>query len=120
MQNFQDMNKNIQGDFQICIDVPLSRSPEMPFCFNLKIIPSCQTLSKALDISKKTLLTSNPSSNDLEILWVIDNNWLILESPCLKPDWFGEIRLLEIKNLKISLEISLSRILSQIKSRETG
>ena len=33
--------------------------------FNLKISPSCQPLLKALDISKTTPLTSNPSSNDL-------------------------------------------------------
>ena len=43
------------------------KSPEMPFCFSLKITPSCQTLSKALDMSKKTLLISSPSSKDLKI-----------------------------------------------------
>ena len=36
-----------------------NKSPEMPFCFSLEITPSCQTLSKALDMSKKTLLTSS-------------------------------------------------------------
>ena len=35
-------------------------SPEMPFCSSLKITPSSQTLSKALDISKNTRLTSIP------------------------------------------------------------
>ena len=34
-------------------------SPKMSFDFNLEIIPPCQTSSKALDMSKKTLLTSN-------------------------------------------------------------
>ena len=53
-----------------------NKSPEMPFCFSLKITPSCQTLSKALDMSKKTLLTSSSSSKDLLISWVID--WLML------------------------------------------
>ena len=33
-----------------------NRSPKMPFCSSLKITPLCLTLSKALDISKKTLL----------------------------------------------------------------
>ena len=97
-----------------------NRSPEILFCFNLKISPSCQTLSKALDISKKTPLTSNPSSNDFQISWVIDKNWLIHESAGLTFDWFGEIGLLEVKNLKISLKISLSKILPQMGRRETG
>ena len=64
----------------------------MPFYFNLKIIPSCHTLSNAFDISRKTLLTSNPSSSDLYISRVIDKSWLTQESPGLKPDWFCEIR----------------------------
>ena len=37
-----------------------SKLPDMPFCFNLKM----KTLSNAFDISRKTPLTSNPSSND--------------------------------------------------------
>ena len=31
-----------------------NNSPEMPFCSSLKMIPSCQTLSKAVDMSKKS------------------------------------------------------------------
>ena len=34
-------------------------------------------------------------------------------------DWFAETRLLEIKNLNISLKTSLSKILPQIGSKET-
>ena len=45
---------------------------------------------------------------------------MIHESPGLNPDWFGEIRLLEVKDLNISLKISLSKILPQIGRRETG
>ena len=41
--------------------------PEIPFRFSLRSKPSCHTLSKTLDISKKTPLTSNPSSKDLYI-----------------------------------------------------
>ena len=43
-------------------DKIFSKSFEIQFYLSLNIIPSCQTLSKALYISKKTLLTSNPSS----------------------------------------------------------
>ena len=38
----------------------------MMFCFNLEISPSRETLSKALDMSKKTLLTSNPLSKNVK------------------------------------------------------
>ena len=37
--------------------------PDIPFCNNLKGRLLCHTLSKALEMSKKTLLTSNPSLN---------------------------------------------------------
>ena len=69
----------------------------MSFCFNLKRSPSYQTLSKALDMSKKTLLTSNPLSKDVKISWVIDNSWLMQESLGWKPDWFFEMSLLAEK-----------------------
>ena len=39
----------------------------MSFRFNLKIIPSCQNLSKTLDMFKKTLPTSNALSKDVKI-----------------------------------------------------
>ena len=50
-------------------------------------------------------------------MWVIDNNWLIHESPCLNPDWFSEIRLLEVKKLNISFKIGLSKIPTDRKER---
>ena len=37
---------------------------DTPFCFNLNIRPSCQTLSNALVISKNTALTSKLSSKN--------------------------------------------------------
>ena len=73
----------------------------MPFSFNLKISPSYQTLSKALDMSRKALLTSNPSSKDIKISWVIDNSWLIQESPGWRPDWILEMSLLAEKQINI-------------------
>ena len=48
---------------------------------------------------------------------------MIHESPVLNPDCFGEKRLVEVKNLNISLKISQKKrkkILPQIGRRETG
>ena len=45
-------------------DNSFKRLPDIPLCFSLKIRPLCYTLSKALDISRNTLGTSKPSSND--------------------------------------------------------
>ena len=58
------------------------------------MIPSCQTLLKAFDISKDTLLTSTVgiSSREAWISWVADNNWAIHESLGRKPNlkvWRG-------------------------------
>ena len=41
---------------------------------------------KALDISRKMPLISNPSSKPLKISWVIATSWLMQESPGLKQD----------------------------------
>ena len=38
-----------------------NKSPEMSFYSSFKIKPSCHTLLKDLDMSKKKLLISNPS-----------------------------------------------------------
>ena len=75
------------------------------FVLNLKIIPSCHTLPNAFEISMKTFLILNPSSNDLYISCIIEKSWLTQESPGSKPDWFCEIRPLLIKNGNISLRI---------------
>ena len=69
----------------------------MVLCFNLETSPSYQALSKALDMSKKALLTSNPLSKGVKISWVIDNRWLMQESPGWKPDWALEMSLLAEK-----------------------
>ena len=97
-----------------------SKFPDMPFWVSLKMIPSCQTLSNAFEISRNTRVTSRPSSKELYISWVIDKSWLIQESPCLKPDWLAEISLFSIKNSNISLNINLSRIFPHIGSSDTG
>ena len=41
--------------------------PDIPFYYNLYVRPLCHTLSNALEISRKTHLTSYSSSNDLYI-----------------------------------------------------
>ena len=93
--------------------------PDIPFCDSLNISPLCYILSKALKISRKTLLTSNLSSNVWKISCVMDNGWLVQESPGLNPDWFSERRF-SSKTLNISLKINLSKISPQIGSNETG
>ena len=66
------------------LKIYIKTSADTPFY--LKIIFSCRTLLNAFDISRKTILTSNPSSNDLYNSCVIDKSWLIQESASLKPD----------------------------------
>ena len=53
--------------------------------------PSCQTLSNALEMSRKAPLTSTVGllSKAVCISCIIDSNWAILESPERKPDWEG-------------------------------
>ena len=74
-----------------------SKSPATPFCFNLNIRALCKILSKALDISRKTPLTSNTSSKDRYISCVVEINWFVHESTSIKPDWFEEIKSLSVK-----------------------
>ena len=42
---------------------------------------------------KETLLTSNPISKDVTISWVIDDSWLMQESPDWKPEWLLDMGL---------------------------
>ena len=55
------------------------------------MILSCQTLSNAFDVSKKTphTLTVGFSSTAVWISWINYNNWAIHESPGRKPDCEG-------------------------------
>ena len=59
----------------------LSKLRTTPVCFKyfllLSIRPFYQTLSKVLDMSRKTPLTSKPLTKDWHVSWAIDNNWLI-------------------------------------------
>ena len=71
------------------------------------MIVSCYTLSNAFNISRSTLQTSSPSSNDLDMSYVIDKSWLTQESPGLKPDSFYAIRLFSRKTENILLNIKI-------------
>ena len=63
-----------------------SNLPGIQICFNLKMGPSCKTLSNTFDMSRNTPQTSYPSSNKAYIPRVIDQNRLMQESPDLKLD----------------------------------
>ena len=102
------------------LDKILRSLSEMPFCFSLKITPLCQTSSSAFEKSRKTPHTSNPPSKDLYISWFIHKRWLMSESLALKPDCFDEIKLLSLRNLNMSLNISLSSTFPQTGSNKTG
>ena len=51
---------------------------------------------------------------------VIDKSWLMQESPCLKPDWFEDMKSFPIKNECISLYIRRSNFFPKIGRNETG
>ena len=67
------------------------RGPDTPLHSSLKNRPSCQTLSNALDISRKTAHVSldGNSSKAVYMQYVIDKSWSIVESPGRDPDWLG-------------------------------
>ena len=98
----------------------MNESPVTPLCFDLKMRPFRQILSKALEISGKVPLNSKPSSNDRYISYVIDTSLHMTESPCLKSDWLEDIRLFSMKNSKKLLYNKRSNIFPHIGSNETG
>ena len=73
--------------------------------------PLCQTLSKALEMSKNTPLTSVRGllSKLVCISWTIDKSWAIHESPGRKPDCQGVKSLLltngQTKNYRLLFQI---------------
>ena len=81
------------------------RLPEIPFCFSLKIRPSCRTLSKALEISRKSARTFRElrSSKAWWISSTRNNSWLIVESPERKPGY-------KIVGIKVRIKIAKNNI----------
>ena len=68
-------------------------SLQIPFWRRLKISPSCNTLSKALEIPKTIPQTLRPISRALNISWLIEGCWLMQKFLGLNPDWFAAKRL---------------------------
>ena len=63
-------------------------SPKMPLRFKLQFSPLCQSLSKTLDMSDKTIFTSSKIlPKDFKNSRVIDNICLIQKSPGLRLSW---------------------------------
>ena len=74
--------------FEICQiktnqDVSPRYAPHIPMRLCLNNRPPCQTLSNALDKSRKTPFTSDDAfpSNALKMSWVIEMSWFPHESP---------------------------------------
>ena len=66
-------------------EIHLSKFPEIPLRFSLNRTLLCHTLSNAFDKSRKTILTSLPSSKASVNLCVMDNSWETV------PEWKTEL-----------------------------
>ena len=73
-----------------------TKLPVTPFYFDLKMRHLWQALLKALEISRNIPISSKVSLNDWCTFCAIYKNWY--ESPCLKYDWFDDIRSFLMKN----------------------
>ena len=73
----------------------LYKLPEIPTVSGLCSNPSCQTLSKGFEISKKfTVIPSEGLwSKSAQLLWKIDSSWFSQKSFGWKPDWLRESNL---------------------------
>ena len=96
------------------------KEPFNPHLFNLNVKPLCQTLSKALERSRKTALTSSYSSKHSYISVVINNSWFMAESPGLKPDCFFDRREFDVRNTYSESKRIFSKIFTHIGKREMG
>jgi hypothetical protein len=57
----------------------IKMSPDIPYDFRFLINPSCQTLSKAFEMSQNIKIVDNRSSKFVHTLWYISNNWYTVE-----------------------------------------
>ena len=82
---------------------------ETPTELSLKISPSCHTLSKNLDISKKRHKIQQKGMHQRLniILWTMDNSWFTQESLARKPDWSAESHLCSWRGVPIIINVSL-------------
>ena len=93
-----------------------NRLSDIPFHCNLKMSPSCQTLSNTFDMSQNVPQAPYHLPNVTYIPWVIDNSKSLLmqECPDLKFDCFTEIRQFVMKKLKCLSHIFPHIIISAI------
>ena len=59
--------------------------PDVPLLLSFRIRSSCQTLSKAFDMSKNIPLTLRLLSKDWYISWMIKRSWFMQKSLGWKP-----------------------------------
>ena len=88
---FEDWPSRTTLSYLLCKkdSIRLKKIPSVPMFLSLCIRHLCQTLSKALDKSRKKPRTSKEelASNAVKMLRVIATSWCMQESPGLKPDW---------------------------------
>lgn len=58
--------------------------------------------------------------HSLDLKIVIDTSWLSQVFPCLKPDWYGDIKTFSLKNWYISLYIRRLNVFLKIGRSEAG
>ena len=96
-----------------------NRESETPTDLGLNISPLCQTLSKALDISRNTPQVSRVGSA-LCNLCTNNKSWFTHKSLDWKPHWWNDNSLLSSGYLYKELKINLSNIFPQTGNNDTG
>ena len=96
--------------------------PVTPTAFNLHNGPLCQTLSKALLMSQNTTvtLTSFPEFNASQNVSYKYVNWFEVESPGVKPDWWGVSILFTWRRLYKCLKTERSNVFSILLNKAIG
>ena len=84
----------------------------------LYINPSCQTLSKDLEMSKKIPHSKEDCSQMICRCYCYC--WYSHESEGLKPDWASLRSLFSLRNLMVESNFIFSRVLLYVSKRETG
>ena len=100
----------------------LKRLPSIPLLLSLKRRPSCQTLSNALNRSRKTPQTYDEglALKALKILCVMAISWCVQESLGLNPELLLLKRSFLLSNSETLSKISFSKILELMGQRKTS
>ena len=75
---------------------------------------------KTLEKSRNRAFVSSTFSKELYISVVMTRGWLMVESPGIKADWLGVIRLFNLRNVYSFSKIIFSKILLHMHRREIG